>query len=96
MCKNISWFWFVGFCKNKYFFIWKGYVWIVFFEYCVILVGVSIVINVYKLGLIDIFMYVLVEVDLNWNLMFGYFLEGLNVMGYLYKWDIDVISYYGM
>lgn len=57
---------------------------------------IFVFVRVDKLGLIDIFMYVLVEVDLNWNLMFGYFLEGLNVMGYLYKWDNDVISYYGM
>lgn len=35
-------------------------------------------------------------IDPNWNSTFGYFSEGLNATGHPYKWDIDVISYYGM
>lgn len=49
-----------------------------------------------KSGSTDIFTHALAKVDPNWNSTFGYFSEGLNATGHPYKWDIDVISYYGM
>lgn len=49
-----------------------------------------------KSGSTDIFTHALAEVDSNWNSTFGYFSEGLNATGHPYKWDPNVITYYGM
>jgi serine/threonine protein kinase/ABC-type phosphate transport system substrate-binding protein len=49
-----------------------------------------------KSGSTDLFTHALAEIDVNWNLTYGYFSEGLNSTGHPYHWNPDVISYYAV
>lgn len=58
--------------------------------------NIVVIVCVDKLGLMDFFILVFFVVDQNWNSIYGYFLQGVNDIGYLMYWNFFVIIYYGM